>query len=105
MSYLDEHGLSEKKGLNHYTVACLLNKNYHLELGEDNEIFHALMLKIKFVLTSDKNSLLRSVLYGHWIFSYTDLTLMKPQKKYHSIDIPDIFALPPDYIKLSAELI
>jgi len=61
------------------------------------------MTKIKLILTKDKNSLVRSVMYSHWIFSFIDIAWLRSQTKI--IDLPDIYPLPPDYTKILSELI
>lgn len=49
-------------------------------------------------MTTDKNSLIRTVMYSYWIFSLVDIALLRSDDKL--IGIPDIFDLPPDYTRI-----
>lgn len=53
------------------------------------------MVKVKFLLSEDKNSSVRATIYANWVFGSLDLEFVQSEKKV--IGMPDIFELPPDY--------
>lgn len=76
----------------------LINQDFQLNLSENDYIFHALMAKIRMVLTEDRNSLVRTVMYAYWTFAFFDISFLRSEEKL--VGIPDIFDLPPDYTRI-----